>query len=226
MSTTKLPELKEILGAMIFGANRPLKVSEMKKCLKGVADEQGGELAPFGELGKRDIDKAVVELTEDIRQAKLGFILVEVANGFRLQSDAPCGPWLKKLLDTGRPNRLSPPSLETLAIIAYRQPISRAEIEGIRGVAVDHVVRALMELQMIRIVGRSELPGRPFLYGTTQLFLEHFGLKSLDELSTMDPTLAVKPKALPKPVRAVSLAQPELPAQPERVSGAEEGTET
>ena len=85
--------------------------------------------------------------------------------------------------------RLSRPALETLAIIAYRQPISKSEIEAIRGVVVDHIVKALMELHLIRIVGRSDLPGRPFLYGTTSTFLDHFGLKNLNELNEMDPTL-------------------------------------
>jgi segregation and condensation protein B len=93
---------------------------------------------------------------------------------------------------------LSKPSLETLAIIAYRQPVSRAEIENVRGVSVDHVVRSLLEMQLVRIVGRSELPGRPFLYGTTQLFFEHFGLKSMDELNEIEPLLSVKSRELEK----------------------------
>ena len=80
-------------------------------------------------------------------------------------------------------------SMLPLAIIAYRQPVAKSEIEGIRGVTVDHVLRPLMEMHLVRIVGRSDLPGRPFLYGTTPLFLEHFGLRDLDELKDIDPTL-------------------------------------
>jgi segregation and condensation protein B len=92
-------------------------------------------------------------------------------------------------LHLDRPNRLSKASLETLAIIAYRQPITKTEIEQIRGVAVDTIVKTLVELQLVRLVGRSELPGHPFLYGTTPLFLEHFGLSSLSQLNEIDPTL-------------------------------------
>jgi len=91
-------------------------------------------------------------------------------------------PWVKKLLDEARPHRLSPPSLETLAIIALRQPISRADIAAIRGVEVDGVVKTLLERDLITIVGKSDAPGRPMLYGTTQKFLEHFGLRDLDDM--------------------------------------------
>ena len=112
-------------------------------------------------------------------------MLAEVAEGYRIQSDHTCGKWLMHLLNH-KPTRLSRPGLETLAIIAYRQPMTRAEMEGIRGVSVDHVIKLLMEIQLIRLVGRSELPGRPFLYGTTPAFLDHFGLKSLDDLDDVE----------------------------------------
>jgi segregation and condensation protein B len=89
---------------------------------------------------------------------------------------------VKKLLDEARPHRLSPPSLETLAIIALRQPISRADIAAIRGVEVDGVIKTLLERDLITIVGKSDAPGRPMLYGTTQKFLEHFGLRDIDDM--------------------------------------------
>jgi segregation and condensation protein B len=91
------------------------------------------------------------------------------------------------MLNRGKPHRVSRPMIETLAIIAYRQPIARSEIESIRGVSVGHVIKALMEMQLVRIVGRSDLPGRPFLFGTTTTFLDHFGLKSLNDLNAMQP---------------------------------------
>jgi segregation and condensation protein B len=93
------------------------------------------------------------------------------------------------MLKMDRPNRLGRASLETLAIIAYRQPLTKSEIEDIRGVDVSANIKTLMELQLIRLVGKSELPGHPFLYGTTPLFLEHFGLSSLQQLNELDPTL-------------------------------------
>jgi segregation and condensation protein B len=139
-------------------------------------------------------------LGKDLASARLGFSIAEVANGYRLVNDASCGPWLRRLLEKGKPSRLSPPALETLAIIAYRQPCTRAEIEAVRGVEVDQMVRNLLELQLIRLVGRSELPGRPWLIGTTQKFLEHFGLNSLDDLPGVEElrrmeTAQIKKKA-------------------------------
>jgi len=182
-----MPELKEIVGAMIFAANRPIGIKEMHRCLLEVAETRGGETKVFADTRPADVEAALEELEKDLSQARTGFALSEVAGGFRLQSAASCGKWLKHLLSRDKPRRLSVPALETLAIIAYRQPITRSEIENVRGVAVDHVVKLLMELHLIKIVGRSELPGRPFLYGTTRNFLEHFGLKDLKDLERLGP---------------------------------------
>lgn len=185
-----MPELKQVLGAMIFGANRPLTAKEMRKCLAEVA-ELHDETAAFMKVRENDVVNTLESLAEDLARLGLGFHLSEIAGGYRFQTDPACGRWLKRLLDINTATRLSRPALETLAIIAYRQPVSRTEIEGVRGVNVDHIMKLLMELQMVRITGRSELPGKPFLYGTTQTFLEHFGLKSLDDLNNMDPVLAM-----------------------------------
>jgi segregation and condensation protein B len=157
----------------------------MKSCLDEVAKEVGGETKPFAGLKDAEISACLESLGQSLRDQGGGFELAEVHGGYRMHSDHRCGHWLKHLLNH-KPSRLSRPGLETLAIVAYRQPLTRGEIERIRGVAVDHVVRLLMEMQLVRIVGRSELPGRPFLYGTTQAFLDHFGLKSLDDLSEVD----------------------------------------
>jgi len=174
---------------MVFGAHRPLSVDEMRRCLVevGKSEEAGGEA--FARIKRPQIHGALEELKIALDISGCGFTLQEVAGGYVLQSEPSCGKWLRHLLNTGRPHRLSRPALETLAIIAYRQPVSRGQIELVRGVSVDHVVRALMEMQLIRIVGRSDLPGRPFLYGTTETFLEHFGLKDLGELEKLDPGL-------------------------------------
>ena len=187
-----LPELKEILGAMIFGAERPISVNEMRRCLKEVAEKSGDATSVFGDVRKKELDAALEALTSDIERAHLGFRLGQVAGGYRLHSTGACGVWLKHLLKMEKPARLSRPALETLAIVAYRQPATKAQIEAVRGVSVDHLIKTLMELQLVRIVGRSELPGRPFLYGTTQLFREHFGLNSLDALSDIEPMLLLK----------------------------------
>ena len=172
---------------MIFGANRPLSIREMRRCLVEVAEEQKGETVAFGGVTEKDIAVCLEELQDDLVRSRLGFILSEVDGGFRLQSEVSCGKWLKHLLDKGQRHRLSRPGLETLAIIACRQPVSRAEIEAVRGVSVDHVVKALMEMQLVRIIGRSKLPGRPFLYGTTHTFLDHFGLRNIKDLREVVP---------------------------------------
>ena len=186
-----VPDLKRILGSMIFGAGHPMSVKEIRKCLMEVAGLRGGGTDVFANVKESDIRMALDELKTDLEKQQAGFVLAEIAGFFRFQSDPACGRWLKHLLNVDKPSRLSRPALETLAIIAYRQPVARSDIESVRGVNVDHVVKSLMEMQLVRIVGRSDLPGRPFLYGTTQVFFEHFGLQNLEELNNMEPMLGV-----------------------------------
>jgi segregation and condensation protein B len=189
MGTEVLPELKQIVGALLFGAGKPLTLKEMRACLVETGERYGAETKAFEEVSEGDLEAVVKELAADLERQKLGFHLQEHGGAFRFQSDASCGKWLKQLLAIGQANRLSRPALETLSIIAYRQPITKAEIERVRGVNVDHMIRMLMEMQLVRISGRSDLPGRPFLFGTTQSFLEHFGLKDLKDLSDLEPML-------------------------------------
>ncbi len=181
-----LPELRQILGAMLFAAKKPLSVTEIKRVLQEVAKNIGGPYKDFTRLKPKDIEEALREVQNDLVALRVGFDISEVAKGFQLENDPSCGPWLRELLEKGKAPRLSRPALETLAIIAYRQPATRGEIEAVRGVAVDQIVRNLLEMQLVRVVGRSELPGRPWLFGTTQKFLEHFGLKNIDELPGVD----------------------------------------
>lgn len=181
-----LPELKQIVGAMLFVRKEPLTVAEIRRVLKSTAERRGGITADFAKANESLIREALDELNRDLTDKKAGFHVLEVAGGFRLENDANCGPWLRVMLQKGRGARLSLPALETLAIIAYRQPCVRSEIEQVRGVAVDSIVKNLLEMQLVRVVGRSELPGRPWMYGTTQKFMEHFGLKSLDDLPGTD----------------------------------------
>ena len=191
----KLPmasSLQQIVGALLFGSDHPLTVEEIRACLKSVAEasgEQSETVKLFAEASPREVSDALESIAIDLSRLGLGIEVAEVNGGYRFQTQPCCGRWVRNLLKLDRPNRLSRPALETLAIIAYRQPIAKSEIEAIRGVVVDHIVKALMELHLIRIVGRSDLPGRPFLYGTTSTFLDHFGLKNLNELNELDPTL-------------------------------------
>ena len=122
------------------------------------------------------------ELAEQYRRGGRAWEIVEVAGGYQLRTRTIFHRWLRRLAHIPRPLRLSPPALETLAVIAYRQPVIRAEVEAIRGVACGEIIRQLMDRGLVRIAGRSEDLGRPFLYATTRKFLEVFGLKSLDLL--------------------------------------------
>ena len=214
---TSLPvagSLRQVVGALVFGSDHDLAPDEIRKCLQEVAKQENAppEAALYAKSSTADIRDALIDLRKDIARLELGFELAEVGGGWRLQSSAPTGRWVRNLLRQDRPGRLSHPALETLSIIAYRQPIAKSEIEGIRGVAADHIVKALMEMHLVRIVGRSDLPGHPFLYGTTASFLDHFGLKSLNELNDMDPTLQrSKPKERAAIHRKPKPAQPKTP---------------
>ena len=161
------------------------------------------------------IAAALEELKVEIDTQLRSFHLVEIAGGWRLVSRPEFAPWLSKLLDEARPHRLSPPSLETLSIIALRQPISRADIAAIRGVEVDGVIKTLLERDLITITGKSEAPGRPMLYGTTQKFLEHFGLRSLDDMpkaAELRLQAAALKVAEEKPVVQIPVVEADVPA--------------
>jgi len=176
-------ELKKIIEAVLFSAERPLNTKELRQIFADATDEENpGSTEPFRNVREVAIVVALEELKVEYDTAQKSFQLVEIAGGWRLMSRAEYAPWLKKLLDEARPHRLSQPSLETLSIIALRQPISRADIASIRGVEVDGVIKTLLERDLITITGRSEVPGKPLLYGTTQRFLEHFGLRDLDDM--------------------------------------------
>ncbi|MGN0846635.1 MAG: SMC-Scp complex subunit ScpB [Kiritimatiellia bacterium] len=184
--------LQEIVGALLFASESPLSAAELRTCIRGVAPEEGEDaevMSVYQSCTSREIEQALHGLEKELERSGCGFHLVCAGGAYRLQTNPACGRHVRALLKLDRPNRLSRAALETLAIIAYRQPITKAEIEQIRGVAVDTIVKSLVDLQLVRLVGRSELPGHPFLYGTSPLFLEHFGLASLSELNEIDPTL-------------------------------------
>jgi segregation and condensation protein B len=176
-------ELKRIIEALLFSAERPLSPKEIRTIFAEAMDEEHpGETKPLRNVREAQIAAALEELKAECELQQHSYQLVEIAGGWRLVTRPEYAPWLKKLLDEARPHRLSPPSLETLAIIALRQPISRADIAAIRGVEVDGVIKTLLERDLITIVGKSDAPGRPMLYGTTQKFLEHFGLRDIDDM--------------------------------------------
>ncbi len=177
-----LPELKQIVGALLFAAREPLSIKRMRKAMIETGNGFGGPYEQYAKATDEQIEGALEELQEDFEKAKLGLGVAKVAEAYRLQNDAACGPFVRALLEKNQTMRLSKPALETLAIVAYRQPCLRSEIEEVRGVAVDAVLRRLIDMQLVRVVRRSELPGRPWLFGTTQKFLEHFGINTIDDL--------------------------------------------
>jgi segregation and condensation protein B len=174
--------LSQVIEALLFAAQKPLTTRELTGAIKGAGAED--ELMPneFAKTSEAQVAAALEQLKIEYVQQGRAFQLTEKAEGWQLVSDPAYAPWVRQLFPAVKPARLTPPSLETLAIIAYRQPITRADIEAVRGVAVDGVLQNLMERGLVKIAGRAEVPGRPLLYETTQFFLEHFGLRELDEL--------------------------------------------
>ncbi|HUR72598.1 MAG TPA: SMC-Scp complex subunit ScpB, partial [Candidatus Limnocylindrales bacterium] len=166
-------EIKSILESLLFVADGPLTVQRFVEVLDGV--------------DKETIHALILELQSELEAPSRGLQLVEVAGGYQLRTAKVNADWVKKFLG-GRPARMGRATLETLAIIAYRQPITKAEIESIRGVDVDGVITTLLERNLVRAVARKDVPGRPFLYGTTGEFLQLFNLKDLTELPTLKET--------------------------------------
>jgi segregation and condensation protein B len=179
---TDKPALVEIISAILFVAKTPYTAADIRRIFAKV-NEQADDTTPKVAAPKEaEIHATIQQIKTIFVQNNLGFEIAEVAGGYRLQTSPAAGYWVRQVLNIGKPHHLSKPALETLAIIAYRQPITRAEIEAVRGVNVDAIVRSLLEAQLIRIVGRSDLPGKPLLYGTTKLFLEHLGINTVENL--------------------------------------------
>ena len=173
-------ELKDVLEAILFSAQKPLMVKELSAICADATEHDGRE---FAKVTARDINEALEMLKAEHEAAGRTYRLACVAEAWQFTSDQDYAPWIKALVgQKQRAPRLSKPALETLAIIAYRQPLTRAEMEEIRGVSVDGVIGTLLERELVEVTGRSDAPGRPQTYGTTKIFLEYFGLRSLDEL--------------------------------------------
>lgn len=192
-------ELKYILESVLFSAQQPLTVKELRDVLKDAA-ENNPDAAPFKKTSPEEVTAALEALAAEHDQAARSYRLVCVAERWQFATQPDCAPWVKALVgERARPPRLSQPALETLAIIAYRQPITRAEVEQVRGVAIDGVLQTLLERELVEQVGVAEVIGRPKTYGTTVAFLEYFGLRSLDDLPAAEELRRIpvaKPEAL------------------------------
>jgi segregation and condensation protein B len=180
-------ELKSILESLFFAADNVLNVKDIQSLLKEAATyAPGPETEAFKKVKEDEIEQAIHDLQKDYQENGRSFQLQELAGGFQLGTRQEFSIWVAQLFEGSRASRLSQPALETLAIIAYRQPISRADIESVRGVAVDGVVATLLERKLIKIAGRANVPGKPLIYETTAQFLEQFGLKDINELPNSD----------------------------------------
>ncbi len=178
--------LAKVIEALLFSSQTPLSAKEMVDVIKRAGQAEELPRNEFAKVRESEVAAALEELKIEYGQQERAFQLVEKAEGWQLATDPAYANWVRQLFPAPKPARLTAPALETLAIIAYRQPITRPDVEAVRGVAIDGVLQTLMERGLVKISGRAEVPGRPLLYETTQFFLDHFGLRNLDELPNVE----------------------------------------
>jgi segregation and condensation protein B len=196
-------ELKFILESLLFSAQKPLSVKELRDVFAAAAEAEDADATAksLAKVKDNELTAALEQLAQEHETGARSYRLACVAGAWQFVSQPEYAPWLKALVGQKiRPPRLSQPALETLAIIAYRQPITRAEVEQIRGVNVDAVMQTIMERGLVEAVGRAEVVGRPPTYGTTALFLEYFGLRGLGDLPAADELRKIVVQKPPAPV--------------------------
>ncbi len=165
-------ELRQIIEGLLFSAHDPVSIEQIRQVVE--------------EIEAADVGEAVKSLQQEYDENERGICINEIAGGFQMRTRPEVSPWLKKFHQIGRRQKLSKPALETLAIIAYKQPIVRSEIEAIRGVGVDYVLKVLLEKTLIKVIGRKKAVGAPLIYGTREEFLRYFGLANLSELPKVE----------------------------------------
>jgi segregation and condensation protein B len=198
-------ELKFILESLLFSAQKPLSVKELRDVLASAAEHEDADdtARSLAKTKEGELTAALEQLAREHEAAARSYRLACVAGSWQFVTQPEFSQWLRALVGVKiRPSRLSQPALETLAIIAYRQPITRAEIEQVRGVNVDGTMQTLAERGLIESVGRAEVVGRPNTYGTTPLFLEYFGLRGLEDLPAADELRRIPVEKPPAPVTA------------------------
>lgn len=227
-------DLKKTLLALLHSTSEPLSVKDVQAVItryheqaEQLLEEQDEEAASPGERPESDGQKLMRDLLnqvpslltssqirdamdairEDLQESEAVFRLAEGPNGYRLTVSHRYAEWVRLLRDEPRPQRLSPAAMETLAIVAYRQPVTRSEIEAIRGVSSDSALNRLLERELVYVVGRADLPGRPLQYGTTDAFLEFCGLRSLEELPASD---VLSPNQITEWIRSATMPEEEI----------------
>lgn len=166
----EIHEKKSLIEALLFISGEPCTLSALKNT---------------AEMPEAEIKQLINDLITEYKEQNRGLLIAEIANGYQMITNPHYALWIKKFKKTTSLNKLSMPALETLAIIAYKQPIIKAELEQIRGVNSDGVIKTLLDRRLIKIMGRKEMPGKPLLYSTTHEFLKYFGLKDLTDLPTL-----------------------------------------
>lgn len=202
-------ELSQVIEALLFSAQKPLTIRELLAAVKSAGEAD--ELLPneFAGAKEAEVAAALQKLKLEAIEQKRAFQLLEKAEGWQFATDPAYAQWVRQLFPAPKAARMSAPALETLAIIAYRQPITRADVEAVRGVAIDGVLQNLMERGLVKIAGRADVPGRPLLYETTQFFLDHFGLRNLAELPNAEELKRRYLPTAPVPQTPVKASAPE-----------------
>ncbi len=196
-------ELKFILESLLFSAQKPMSVKELRDVFATAAEAEDADatVKSLKKVKDEDVTAALETLAGEHETAARSYRLVCVAGSWQFVTQPEFAPWLKALVGVkARPSRLSQPALETLAIIAYRQPVTRAEVEQIRGVNIDGTMQTLLERGLVESVGRAEVVGRPQIYSTTTLFLEYFGLRGLEDLPAADELRRIVVEKPPAPI--------------------------
>src|SRR2546421_8219316 len=207
-------KLARAIEALLFSAHKPVSAREIVDVLRNAGAEDDFAPNEFANAKSAEVAAALEQLKVEYIQNEHGFQLVEKAGGWQLTSDPKYAPWVRALFPAPKPARLTSPALETLAIIAYRQPITRADVEAVRGVTIDGVLQTLMERGLVKISGRAEIPGRPLLYETTEFFLDHFGLRNLDELPNVEELRTRYLPVSPRPQNATEAVADAATASP------------
>ena len=181
--------IKGIIESLLFVNERPVALEQIQR----VIDAIDGQV----------VKQAIAGLQQDYASRQSGMMLVEIAGGYQMLSNPLYASYLRSFYKTKHKEKLSKPALESMAIIAYKQPVTRSDIELIRGVNSDGVIAHLLEKELIKAVGRKDVPGRPYLYGTSKQFLEYFGLKSLDDLPVLEEFSLLRPAGEGAPAEVV-----------------------
>jgi len=226
-------DLPAVIESLLIASEDPLRSSEIARLVRnrlaeledGVEDGEecdetesafAKEFGKDSEIGEETVVDAIQTLNRKYERGKRSFSIAERSKGWKIFTRPEYGGFVRQLFPGLKPRRLSPPAMEALAIVAYRQPVTKASIEHVRGVSSDSIIQKLLDRELIKISGRADLPGRPLLYGTTDFFFEHFGIKSIDELPNSEELRAVELPEPPLPGAAAEESDPNAISEGEK----------